>query len=60
MAATWRIFDKRVSARQDPAKEQTLIRRIGCAIKASMTMDRRQQVEDAGVEVEALVGADPP
>ena len=25
-----------------------------------MTMDRRQQVEDAGVEVEALVGADPP
>ena len=46
--------------RRDPAKDQTLIRRLGRAIKASMTTDRRRQAEEAGAEVEALVGADPP
>ena len=40
-------------------KDQTLIRRLGCAIKASMSTDRRSQEEEAGAEVEAPVGADP-
>ena len=61
-AETWRLVDERVSARQDPAKGQIIIRRLGRTIKASFTSDRRQQVEEAGTEVEAMVGAgaDPP
>ena len=30
-AATWRLVDERVSALRDPAKDQTLIRRLGRA-----------------------------
>ena len=41
-AATWRLVGKRVSARQDPAKGQTIIRRLGRAIKASLTANRRR------------------
>ena len=59
MAATWRIFDKRVSARRDPERDQTLIRSLGRAIKASMATDMRRQAEEEGTEVEAMVGADP-
>ena len=59
MAATWRLVDERVSARRDPAKGQTIIRRLGRAIKASLTTDRRRQAEEAGEEVEELVGAYP-
>ena len=59
MAATWRLVDERVSARRDPAKDQALIRRLGCAIKAILETDRRRQAEEAGEEVEELVGADP-
>ena len=57
-AATWRLFDKRVFTRWDLAKGQTIIRRLGRAIKASLTADRRRQSEEAGAEVEALLGAD--
>ena len=59
-AATWRLVDERVSARRYPEKGRTIIRRLGRAIKASLTTDRRRQAEEAGSEVEALVGADPP
>ena len=59
-AETWRLVDKRVSARRDPAKGQALKRRLGRAIKASLAADWRQQADEAGVDVEALVGADPP
>ena len=59
-AETWRLVDKRVSARRDPAKGQALKKRLGRAIKASLEADRRRQSDEAGAEVEALVGADPP
>ena len=59
-AETWRIVDERVSARQDPVKGQTLKRRLGRAIKARLAADQRRRADEAGGEVEALVGADPP
>ena len=52
-------MDKRVSARWDKAKGQTIIRRLDRATKASLTEDRRRRAEEAGAEVEALVGEDP-
>ena len=60
LSAAWRLVDERVSACQDPAKGQSLIRRLGRATKAIMTTDRRRRAEEAGEKVEALVGADPP
>ena len=56
---TWRIFDKRVSARRK-TRDQTRIRRMIRAITASLKGDRRRRVETAGEEVEALLGVDPP
>ena len=58
--ATWRFFDKRVSKRQDPAKDQALIWRLSRAITASLRNDRQRQAEEAGAEVEALLGSDLP
>ena len=55
-----RLVYERVSARRYPAKDQTLIRRLGRTIKASVMTDRRRQVEKVGAEVEELVGEDPP
>ena len=46
-AATWRLVDERVSARRILAKGQTIKMRLGRAIKASLTMDRRRQAEEA-------------
>ena len=46
-----RLVDERVSARRDPAKGQTIIRRLGRAIKASLTSDKRWQVEEAGTRL---------
>ena len=60
MTETWRLVDKKVSALRDPAKGQAIKRRLGRAIKASLAADRRRRADDAGTEVEALVGADPP
>ena len=57
---TWRLVDKRVSALRDPAKGKTIRRTLGRANKAILTADRRRCEEEAGAEVEALVGADPP
>ena len=57
--ATWRLINERVSARQDPAKDQSLIRRLGCAIEASLKGDRRRREEEAVEEVEAIIGSDP-
>ena len=56
---TWRLVDKRVSARRDPAKGQAIKRRLGRAIKASLAADRRWRADEVGAEVESLVGADP-
>ena len=59
-AATWRLVDERVSARRDIAKDQTLIWRLGRAIRVGLTKDRRRRAEEAGAEVEVLLGTDPP
>ena len=59
-ASTWRLVDKRVSARRNIAKYQALIWRLGRAIKASLRDVRQHQAEEAGAEVEALMGSDPP
>ena len=48
LAATWRIADERVSARRDLAKYQTLIWRLGRAIRTSLKTDRIRQAEEGG------------
>ena len=53
-------MDERVSARWYIAKYQTLIRRLGRAIKASLQEDRKWREEEAGSEVEILLGPYPP
>ena len=57
---TWRLINKRVSVRQDPRKGQAIKRQLGRAVKAILAADRKWITEEAGAEVEALVGADPP
>ena len=44
---TWRLIDKRVSARQK-TRDQTQIRKLSQAIAASLKGDRRRRVETAG------------
>ena len=60
LAATWRLVDERVSARLDISKDQALIWRLGRAIKARLWEDRQRWAEEAGVEVEKLMGSEPP
>ena len=60
LEATWRLVDDRVSARQDPVKYQALIWRLGCNIVESLKVDRRWRAEEAGKEVETLLGLYPP
>ena len=60
MTEAWRLVDERVSALRDSAKGQAVRRRLRRAIKASLTADRRRRAEEAGAEVEALVGEEPP
>ena len=55
----WKLVNERVSARRDPAKDQSLICRLGRAIAASLNGDRRRQAEEAGAEVGVLLGSDP-
>ena len=52
-------MDERVSMRREP-RAQTIMRRLGRAIKASLKGDRRRRVEKAGKAAEALLGEDPP
>ena len=59
LTETWRLIDKRVSARWDLAKVQAIKRRLGRAIKAILMADRRRRADEEGAEVEALVGAEP-
>ena len=60
LAATWRLVEKRVSTRRDIAKDQSIIQRLGRAIKVSLQEDRQRQAEEAGAEVEKMMGSDPP
>ena len=57
---TWRLVNERVSACRDPRKGQAFKRQLGRAVKASLVADLKQRADEAGAEVEALVGADPP
>ena len=42
------------------ARVRARLRRLGRAVRASPKGDRRRRVEDAGKDVEALLGEDPP
>ena len=55
---TWRLVDKRVSARRYPRYRQAFKRQLVRAVKKSLAADRKQRAEEAGAEVEALVKAD--
>ena len=57
---TWKLVDERVSTLQDPRKVQALKIQLGQVIKAIFAADRKQRADEAGEEVEALVGADSP
>ena len=56
---TWRLADKRVSARRE-TRVQAMIRRLRRAIVSSLKGYRKRRVETAVEEVETLLGADPP
>ena len=56
----WRLDDERVSARREPGKGQAFKRQLGRAVKASLAEDQKRRADEAGAEVEALVGADLP
>ena len=60
MEANWRIVDERVSARKDPAKDQSLMHSFGHTIVVILKGDRRRREEEAGAEVDTLLGLDPP
>ena len=59
LAATWILVDKRVSERRYFAKDQVLIWRLGHDIKTSLRGDRRRHSEEAGEDMESLMGLDP-
>ena len=56
---TWRLADKRVLARRG-TRVRARLRRLGRAIRARLKGDRRRRVEEAGKDVETLLGEDPP
>ena len=56
---TWRLADERVSAKRG-TRVRARLRRLGRAFRASLKGDRKRRVEDAGKDVEALLGGDPP
>ena len=58
--STWRLIDERVSARRDPRYGRVFKRQQGKAVQKSLAADRQRRADEAGVEVEALVKADPP
>ena len=53
----WSIIDERVSVRRDPAVDQALIRRLGRTINTRLKGERQQRMEEAGEEIERLLGA---
>ena len=57
---TWRLIDTRVSARQDPARDQGIIQRLSREIKVSLQVDHRRQEEASGINIEAILASDPP
>ena len=55
----WRLADERVSAKRG-TRVRARLRRLGRAFRASLKGGRKRRVEDAGKDVEALLGGDPP
>ena len=60
LETTWRLVNKRVSALRKNARDQSLIWRLRCAIAAILKGYQRRRAEEAGKEVETLLGSDPP
>ena len=60
LETTWIIFKERVSAIQDPARDQSLILRLVCAIAEIFKGFWRRWAEEAGEEVEKVFGLYPP
>ena len=58
--STWRLINERVSAFRDPQYGQAFKRRLGKEVQKSLATDRRQQADELGAELEALVKAAPP
>ena len=56
---TWRIIDKRVSARQEHGQCQARVQRLGQAIRVALKGDRRRWVELEGEDVERILTGDP-
>ena len=56
---TWRLIDERVLARRG-TRVWARLQRLGQAVRASLKGDKRRRVEDAGKDVESLLGEDPP
>ena len=57
---TWRLIDTRVSARQDPARDQGIIQRLSREIKVSLQVYHCRQEEAAGINIKAILASDPP
>ena len=60
LADMWRLVNDRVSERRGPARDQALIRCLGHAIKTSLKGYRRRRTEEAGKDIDWLLGADLP
>ena len=56
----WRLVKKRVFARWYIAKDEALIWRLGCAMKARLQEYRKRRAEETGAEVEILMGSESP
>ena len=59
-AETWRLVDERVSARQEPGRDQQRLRRRGCDILAALKEYRRRWEATTGEDVEILLSGDNP
>ena len=57
---TWRIIDTRVSVHQHPARNQSLIRRLGCHTTTMIKADRWRQTETDGGDIKNTDIGPPP
>ena len=60
LADKWIFADNTISVLRDPARYQAHIRRLVRAINTILKEYRRRQTEEAGEDVERLLGEDPP
>ena len=58
LETTWILVNKRFSECRYPARDQTLIQKLGRAVAVSLKGCQRQQLEETGEEVESLIVAD--